>query len=103
MALGFEILVEHLSKQRLGLLQFVLLVLHANTGGAIVFEDLAPGVEQIHDSVLNAAQSFFPLSFVRKRLLAYTFEKTIEKPALELRSNVRNPLYSLRRGKLRSA
>jgi hypothetical protein len=59
------------------------LVLHIHAGGTIVFEDLAPCVEQIDNSILNAAQSFFPFGFIRKWPLSYPFKKTIKKSALE--------------------
>ena len=83
--LGLEVRVEHLAKQRLGLLQLVLLVLHGDPGGAVVLEDLAPGVEQVHDPVLHAAQALLPLGFVRERLLAHALEEGVEEPALERR------------------
>ena len=100
MVIGLEILVEHFTEQRPGLLQLVLLILHRYAGSMIVVEDFAPGVEQFDDPVLNATEAFFPLRFIRKRLLPDALEECIEKPSLQPCTNARDQFSSLRRCQL---
>ena len=78
--LGLEVLVEHLAQQRLGPVLLVLLVLQVDAAGAVVLEDLAPRVEQVHDAVLHAAQPLLALGLVRERLLAHALEEGVEQP-----------------------
>src|ERR1039458_3796595 len=101
MVFGLKIGVEHFPKQRLRLLQLVLLILHRYPGSVVVVEYLAPRIEQFDDPVLNTAKAFIPLCFIRKRLLTDAIEEGIEKPALKYRSHVRDQLNSLRRRELR--
>ena len=84
MVFGLEVRVEHLPQERLalGLAELVLLVLHRDTGGSIILEDLEPGVEQIHDPVSHAAQPFVTLVVTLDRLLPDALEKHFEQPAL---------------------
>lgn len=101
MVLGLEILVEHFPKQQPRLLQLVLLVLHGNPGGAVVVEDLSPRVEQVHDPVLDTAQTLLPLSFVGNWLLAHALEEDVEELAFERRPGGGDLLHAPRRCQLR--
>src|ERR1700720_4427760 len=67
----------------------------------VILKDLSPGIEQVYDAVLDAAQAFLPLSLVHNWLLANPFEEDIEKLAFERRPNVRDLLGALRRSHLR--
>ncbi len=96
MVLGVEDRVEHLPQQWPGLLQLVLLVLDRNPGGPVVLEDLPPGVEQVHDPILNAAQTVLSLVLVCERLLAHAFKEGIEQAALERHPDIRDLLGPLR-------
>src|SRR5436853_3857977 len=83
MVLGFEVLLEHFKQERFGAIQLVLLVLQLHSDRQVVIEDLAPGVEQVDDPVLDAPQTFLPLGFVSERLLAYAGEERLEELALK--------------------
>ena len=81
--------------------ELVLLVLQVDAGGPVVLDDLAPGVEQVHDPVLHAAQALVALRLVRERLLrARARRKASSEPPLESRPDVSDPLDAPRRSQL---
>lgn len=103
MVLGLEILFEHPSKQRSGLSQLIPLVLHGYPSGVVGVEDVLPGVEQVDDPVLHAAQALIPLSLVGNGLLAHALKEDVEELRFKRCPHIRDVLRALRRGQLRLA
>jgi hypothetical protein len=82
----------------LALPRLVWLILHLHPVGAVVVKDLAPGIEQIDDSVLDAPQAFIALSFIGKWLFSNPVQEHLHKFLFKVHSDFRD-LFNSPRGR----